>query len=122
MATYVPDEHGELTAVLTAAESTSQMMPPVDLGTSAIKMFLTLLALIGLLFVSYWFIRRLVQQRLQKGVGNAAIHILEKRMVSPKTMLYLIEVEGKRTLFAESQLEIKRLEGFEEKPYTIYRK
>ena len=34
-------------------------------------------------------------------------------MISPKTVLYLIEVDHKRILVAESHLEIKRLEGFE---------
>ncbi len=47
-----------------------------------------------------------------KRVGSQSIQILEKRMISPKTMLYLIEAEGKQILIAESQLEVKRLESF----------
>lgn len=88
-------------------------MPSGDLGAAFAKMFLTLIALVILLFLSYWFLRRLIQNRLQKGVGAAAIQILEKRMISPKTTLYLIEVEHKKILVAESHLEIKRLEGFD---------
>jgi flagellar biogenesis protein FliO len=83
--------------------------PPLDLGASAAKMFLSLLFLIALLFISYWFIRRLIRHRLQKGMGTQSIHILEKRAISPKTVLYLVESEGTKVLFAESQLEIKRL-------------
>lgn len=89
-------------------------MPPGDLGAAFVKMFLSLIALVILLFVSYWFLRRIVQNRLQKGVGDQAIQVLEKRMISPKTMLYLIEVENKKILIAESHLEIKRLEGLDE--------
>ena len=77
-------------------------------------MFISLIVLVILLFVSYWFLRRLVQNRLQRGVGNAAIQILEKKMISPKTMLYLVKVEGKKVLVAESHLEIKPLAEFEE--------
>ena len=88
-------------------------MPSGDLGAAFTKMFLTLTALVILLFVSYWFLRRLIQRRLQKGVGEARVHVIEKKMLSPKTMLYLVEVDQKRVLIAESHLEIKRLEGFD---------
>jgi len=86
--------------------------PPNDLGMTFIKMIATFAFLICLLYGTYWFIRRLIQQRLQKGVGEQSIHILEKKMISTKTMLYLIEVEGKKTLLAESHLEIKHLESY----------
>lgn len=115
MAIYVPDENGELTALdqasLALAEANTQI-PTGELGATFVKMLLSLVTLIVLLGATYWFLRRIIQQRVQKGVGDAAIQILEKRMISPKTILYLIEVEGKKILVAESQLEIKRLEGF----------
>ncbi len=108
------DEKGDLSAlnnsVASLTDTATQM--PGDLGAAFAKMFLTLIALVLLLGISYWFLRRLIQNRLQKGTGQLAIQIVEKRMISPKTMLYLIEVEGKKILIAESHLEIKRLEGF----------
>lgn len=85
---------------------------PGDYGLALIKMFLTLIAILGLFFLSYWFLRKLVQNRLEKGSAHLAIQILEKRMISAKTMLYLIEVDQKKILLAESQLEIKRIESF----------
>jgi len=36
-----------------------------------------------------------------------SIKIIEKRPLSPKSMLYLIEVGGKQVLIAESQLEVR---------------
>ena len=90
----------------------STPIPSVDLGATFIKMLLTFAVLILLLFGTYWFIRKLIRIRLEKGVGSASIQIIEKRMISAKTVLYLIEVENKRVLLAESQLEIKRLESF----------
>lgn len=95
------------------AETITSQMPTGDLGAAFAKMFLSLAALVLLLLVSYWFLRRLIQNRLQKGGSNASIQVIEKRMISPKTTLYLIEAEGKKVLVAESHLEIKRLEGFE---------
>ena len=110
---FIPDENGDLTS-LALSDSLKELpsAPPGDIGVTFVKMLLTFIALVLLLFGTYWFIRRLIQQRLQKGVGIASIQILEKRMISAKTMLYLVEAEGKKILLAESHLEIKRLETF----------
>lgn len=87
-----------------------------DYGMALIKMFLTLIAILGLFFLSYWFLRKLVRSRLEKGAAHQTIQILEKRMISAKTMLYLVEVDQKKILLAESQLEIKKLESFPPEP------
>ena len=87
-------------------------MPPNDLTATFAKMIFTFVILVLLLYGTYYVLRKFVRQRLNKGVGEPSIHILEKKMISAKTMLYLIEVEGKKTLLAESHLEIKHLGDF----------
>lgn len=87
--------------------------PPNDLGVTFAKMMFTFLLLIILLIGTYWVIKRLIRLKLQSGGVAPSIHVIEKKMISPKTMLYLVEVEDKKILLAESQLEIKRLESFE---------
>ena len=109
---FVPDDKGDLVALAGKVAEAAPPMPPTDIGMTLIKMLLSLLAIALLLFVSYWFLKRLIQNRLQRGVGKQSIEILEKRMISPKTMLYLIQVENKKILFAESHLEVKTLETF----------
>lgn len=74
-----------------------------------LKGSLTLIALIILLGATVWLLRRWVQQRIRRNGGIESIHLLEKKMISPKTMLYLLEVEGKKIVIAESQLEIRNL-------------
>lgn len=106
----IPDESKEF-ASLEAAFQELPSSPPGDFGAAFVKMFLTLIALVVLLYLTYWVLKRFIRHRLEKGVGAQAIHILEKRMISPKTMLYLVEFEGKKILFAESHLEIKRLDA-----------
>lgn len=88
---------------------TSTELQPGDYGTAFIKMFLTLIALIGLFALTVWFLRRLIRQKLERGTGEQRIQVLEKKMISPKTTLYVIEHEGQKLLFAESQLEIRAL-------------
>lgn len=117
MPTYILNEQSELSALDNGVQlaQTAAQLPTGDIGAAFAKMFISLVVLVVLLFVTYWFLKRLIRNRLQKGVGNASIQILEKKMISPKTMLYLIEVDQKKILFAESHLEIKRLEGFVER-------
>ena len=88
-------------------------LPPTDYGAALIKMILSLITIVVLLAVTFWFLRRLIQSRLRRGVGAESIQILEKKMISPKSILYLIEVEGQKVLLAESHLEIRRLQTWE---------
>lgn len=106
-------------STLFAQVDPAEAIPPstsADMGATFAKMLLTFAVLILLLFGTYWFIRRLIRFRLQKGVGAHSIQVLEKKMISTKTMLYLVEVENKKVLLAESHLEIKRIESFPNAP------
>lgn len=111
-AVFIPDNQGDLVALAGPVAEAAVSLPPTDIGTTLVKMLLALFALILLLFGTYWFLRRLIQNRLQRGMGKQSIEILEKRMISPKTMLYIVQVENKKILFAESHLEVKALESF----------
>jgi flagellar biogenesis protein FliO len=111
-AIFLQDEKGDLVQLTTKVADIADPLQPTDMGIALIKMLLSLIALAALLFGTYWFLRRLVQTRLQRGVGKQqTIELLEKKMISAKTMLYLIRVENKKILFAESHLEIKALES-----------
>lgn len=76
------------------------------------KMLLTLLGLILLIVLTVWMLRKLGGGKNGSGAGQA-IKILERRALSQKSVLYLIEVQGKQVLIAESQLEVRRLADIE---------
>lgn len=72
------------------------------------KMLLTLFGLIVLIFLTLWVIRRLSAGRFSQQMKDSrAIKILEKRALSAKSVLYLVEVGDKRLLLSESQLEVR---------------
>ena len=73
------------------------------------KMICALALLVALMVLSAYVLRRLIQRRLQRSSSKPAIHVLEKKMLSPKTMLYLVEVEHRKVLIAESHLEVRRM-------------
>jgi flagellar biogenesis protein FliO len=84
-------------------------LPSGDYGFAIIKLFLSLIVVAGLLGLTIWFLRRLIRYKLEKGGTAQAIKVLEKKMISPKTMLYFVEIEGKKIILAESQLEVRQL-------------
>lgn len=87
--------------------------PHDSLSRALTKMLLTLLALIVLFGISYYLLKRVGRSR-QKGMNNMkAIKIRERRPISPKTTLYLIELAGKEILLSESQLEVRHLSTYE---------
>lgn len=94
---------------ITPDDLPSPDMASAEYGAAFVKMFITLIALSLLLWGTVWLLRRIIQKKLQKGSGERAIEILEKKMLSPKTMLYWVEVEGQKVLIAESHLEVRGL-------------
>jgi hypothetical protein len=71
------------------------------------RMLFSLGLLIGLLILTVWALKRLMRSR-EKGINETKrIKILEKRVLSSKTLLYLVEVDGEKVLIAESHLEIR---------------
>ncbi len=95
-------------------EHTQQEMPvESSYGHALTKMLLTFAALIVLFGVSYWLLKRVGRNRVT-GMNNLkAIKIRERRPISPKTTLYLIELAGKEVLIAESQLDVRSLATYE---------
>ena len=93
-------------------------VPAHENGTDSIshaltKMGLTLLVLIVLFGVSYYFLRRVGKSRFSSMNNMKAIKVREKRPISPKTTLYLVELAGKEVLIAESQLDVRALATYE---------
>jgi flagellar protein FliO/FliZ len=88
----------------------------VSYENAFVKMCVTLVGLIILIVLSVWMLRRIAQGRFTKFSGPRGIAIVEKRALSQKSMLYLIEVKGKQILIAESQLEVRRLADIEDLP------
>ncbi len=86
-------------------ETPPEIMPSYE--GAFLKMFLALIGLLVAIFVTVWVLKRFAHGRWTQGRGSQGIKIIERKAISPKTMLYVIEIDGKQTLIAESQLEIK---------------
>lgn len=94
-----------------APQAVPDQPPPLveDYGAAFFKMIVMLLGILVLVILTIWIIKRFGHGRVGRFRDKQSIHILEKRVLSPKSILYLIEVEGARLLVAESQLEMRPL-------------
>lgn len=74
-----------------------------------IRTMVVLLCILILIGLAVWMFRRLSHTRIRQMNFNKSIKVLEKRPISPKSILYLIDVGGRQILVAESQLEIREI-------------
>lgn len=106
-----------------AKPSTEQMPAPLPSSTEMttsyegafIRMLVTLLGILFLVFATFWILRRLGAGKFKMGSGKL-INILEKRPLSPKSMLYIVQIGDKKVLIAESQVEVRALTSCQEVP------
>ncbi|MGE0197484.1 MAG: flagellar biosynthetic protein FliO [Simkaniaceae bacterium] len=75
--------------------------------TAFIKTIVVLVGLLVLILLTVWMFKKISKGRFRSFNYLKSVKILEKRPLSPKSMLYLIEVGGKQVLIAESQFEVR---------------
>jgi flagellar biogenesis protein FliO len=68
--------------------------------------FLHMLSILGVmiavLLLASWFLKRLVSTKVQQGNAASMIKIIERRGLTAKTAIYLIEIDEQRIAIAES--------------------
>lgn len=126
---YSPSEAPPSSNSSTSPHLENQEVPPPlpsssEMTTSYegafVRMLATLAGLILLVVATFWVLRRLGRGggKFKMGGGGRLINVIERRAVSPKTMLYIVEIGHKKVLISESQLEVRALTTLEELPET----
>jgi len=82
-------------------------LPPSDFHKTFIRMIISLALIIILVFVTFWAFRRMMRAKQMQANNQKAIKIIERRSLSPKTVLYLIDINNKKILLSESHLEVR---------------
>lgn len=95
------------------SESVSLMNDTLSYENMFIKTILALVGLLLVIFFGIWILRKLSSSRSKQINLLKSVKILEKRPISPKSMLYLIEVAGRKILISESQLEVRPISNLE---------
>lgn len=72
-----------------------------------VKTVVLLMVLIFLAFLFLWLFRKCTRGRFDPTHGSKGrVRILERRALSPKSMLYLVEVGDREIVLIESQLQV----------------
>lgn len=74
-----------------------------------IRTMVILLCILILVGLAVWMFRRLSHARIRTMNFHKSIKVIEKRPISPKSILYLIEIGGRQILIGESQLELREI-------------
>ncbi len=97
----------ETPAEKTLNEEVSQEYKPVEYKWAFLKMLFWLAVLIFFFILTFYMLKKMSHSRITAANQNKKIKILEKRALSPKTAIYLVEYENKKILIGESQNELK---------------
>lgn len=80
--------------------------------------FLNMLLLLGLIVVfmliASWSLKRLMKNRVTQLNTQSSIKVLETRALSPRSTLYLVEVQGQQLLIAETATTVSHLTSVED--------
>lgn len=71
-----------------------------------VNMVMTLAFVLVLIFVSVWFLKKIMRSRMQTLNRSNGIKILERRPLNQKASLYLVDILGKGVVISESQAGI----------------
>lgn len=80
---------------------------PFKAAPSLIKLGVSLAALILILVVLVWILKKISGHKGGFFSSNDHIKILERKAISPKTVLFLVEVDDEKMLVSESSHHVK---------------
>lgn len=80
------------------------------------KMLWMLGLIIGFLLIVSWFLKKMMNTRLQQMNSSSLVQIVERRPLTPKTTVYVLEILGRKVVIAESHNGIVALTEFGRHP------
>lgn len=81
-----------------------------------LNMLFALVSIILLILIASWILKRMMNTRIQQINTNSRIKIVERRSLTPKTAIYLLEVSDRDIVIAESGNGVTLLSYATEKP------
>ncbi len=79
-----------------------------------VNMLYTLAFVIALIFLSIWVLKKMMRSRVKSLNQANGIRILERRPLSAKATIYLVDILGKGIVISESPAGVHRISEFPE--------
>lgn len=80
------------------------------------KTLLLLIAVLLVLFVGSWYLRKIGGLKVKEGAKDSRIQLIEKRVISPKAVVYLLSIDGHKIALSETSNGITLLQEFAKHP------
>jgi len=80
---------------------------PFKAAPSLVKLAVSLIALILILLILVWVLKKIAGQKGGFFTSHDHIKVIERKGLSPKTTLYVVEVDGQKMLISESSNHVK---------------
>lgn len=77
--------------------------------TEFFKMLFVLGGMVAVLLAISWYMKRLTSQQFSKGNDQNLIKVIERRSLSARTMIYMLDIEGKTFVVGETPQGLVRL-------------
>jgi flagellar biosynthetic protein FliO len=84
-----------------------EVLTPGDFKISFFKTLLSMGLCLGAILVALWFVKRFANKKFFSLNNEHHIKIIERRPISPKSVLFLVQIGDKQILIAESHLEVR---------------
>lgn len=101
----IPDE--------TSGEVTDWKTPADQYKAAFIRTVALIVGIIALVLIVVWLLRRMAGTRPMLSNHYKNIKILERRALSPQTILYQVEIGGKQVIISESKVHVSTLTEFD---------
>lgn len=85
---------------------------PFNFMGEFVNMLLTLALVLGLVFISLVFLKKLMRSKMRQLNYTTGIKILERRVLNTKSSLYLVDILGKGIVISESPAGIQLVTEF----------
>lgn len=80
-----------------------------DFWPQLTKMLVVVSGLLAVLLAGSWLLKRMLEYKIFTSSSSQRIKLVERKQVSPKTVLYLIQVEDQQILAAETPQGVQTL-------------
>lgn len=95
---HIEDEEMELPETLTSSEPSEY-----NYWQQFFKMMFILGVILGVVLIIAWVLKGFLNKRIKQVNSQNQIKVLERRNLSQKSMLFLVEVDGKKMVVGDSQ-------------------
>ncbi len=95
-----------------AQEAPLKEFLPLNMRSELFKMLFSLVILLGAFGVCIWAFKKLLRHKTSRLGSSSAIKVLDKRALTPKSSIYLVEVANKVLVLSESNDTVTLLSEF----------